>query len=72
MVEPIKTEVFMDDKAAKQYVTMLKYWHVIKELEAIDFYRLKNGSVELHKDYLGNLSAIKTHTLITFTRHQTQ
>jgi hypothetical protein len=65
-----RTAVFMDDEAARQYVTMLKYWPVIKELDKLDFYKLKNGSVELHKDYLGNLSSIKEHKLISLARQQ--
>ena len=51
----------MDDDAAAQYVTMLKYWNVIDELNRIDFFSMKNGKVELHKDGLGNLALVVQH-----------
>lgn len=65
-----RTAVFMDDEAATQYVTMLKYWHVTKALNDIDFFHLKNGSVELHKDYLGNLSSVIQHIHTSLGRQQ--
>lgn len=61
MAESIKTAIFMDDEAAAQYVTCLKYWNVIEELNRIDFYNMKNGKVELHKDGLGNFSLLTQH-----------
>lgn len=68
MAESIKTAVFMDDEAAAQYVLMLKHWHVIKELDRQGFYELKNGSIELHKDRLGNLSTVIKHEHSYLTR----
>ena len=69
MKELPKTAIFMDDEAAAQYVTMLKYWHVIKVLDEHDFYDLRNGSMELHKDRIGNLSTVIKHEHSFLTRH---
>ncbi len=58
----------MDDEAAAQYVLMLKYWYVIKELERQDFLNLKSGRLELHKDVYGNFSTVVKHQHIDLTR----
>ena len=62
MPEPLKNAVYMTIMEQEQYVKLMKYYNVVCELDRIDFYGMKGGKVELHKDRHGNLSAV-IHTI---------
>lgn len=60
MTEPT-TAVYMTIMEQEQYVKLIKYFNVCVELDKIDFFKMKGGSVELHKDRHGNLSTVIQH-----------
>ncbi len=61
MAESIKTPIYMTDLEADQFIKLQKYFNIVQELDRVDFFGMKNGSIELHKDKLGNLSAVIVH-----------
>jgi hypothetical protein len=64
----IKNAVYMTIMEQEQYVKLMKYYNVVQELDKIDFYSMKEGSVTIYKDRLGNISAIHKTEVKNFNR----
>lgn len=55
------TTIQLTDLEAKSFITFQKHRSVIEMLENAGFFKLQNGSIEIHKDAEGRIRAIDVH-----------
>lgn len=61
-IKEIRNAVYLTELEQEEFVRSIKYQMLLKELENINFPSIKGGSIEIHKDRHGNVSAIIVHT----------
>lgn len=63
-MDTIKIE--LTENEAQLFVLFQKHHAIIQVLETCGFFDMKNGSVEIHKDYDGNVKVAKVHKNLNF------